>query len=507
MRKRGAIVAAWVLVAATLSAAPSAYAAVAGCQPDLPVQGDVDSDEQADLVVGLPGRNNATGEVDVRLTSAPSRVLTRAAAGLGTGAAGDRFGAAVAIADLNDDGCGDLVVGAPGERSGAGRAYVIFGAPDGFQSTGAIILNGGASVGDGFGASVAVAQNLGRTGFDLWVGAPTDDIGGATDAGSITLYSAVESAGDVTVTKVQTVSQDTSGVPGVVETSDRFGAVLTATRQGVLIGDPDEDVGSYRDAGAVTVLGSTDADPAFDVAYSQSQASPRVAGDPQGGDRFGAAVNSFLGMSIVGVPGEDVGSQKDAGMVHTFGVESIEDPEPLPRIAITQDSPGIPGAVEAGDRFGAAVLVAENVCFNDALQAVVGAPGEDVTVNGSPKVDAGTAAVFTVSTGDFCARAVDQNTVLSGVPEAGDHLGATLALGQHSENDPDAADRAFIGVPKEARGSVEGAGIVQSTATGSGADSTGIIVDEARLSSVGYSGGALAGTTYGAVIAAPASDD
>jgi len=214
MRRRRAFVVAWVLVAAALTPAPSAYAAVAGCQPDLPIQGDVDSDERADLVVGLPGRNSGTGEVDLRLTSAPSRVLTRAAAGLGTGAAGDRFGAAVALADLNDDGCGDLVVGAPGASSGAGRVYVIFGAPDGFQTTGAITVVGGASVGDGFGAAVAVAQNLGRTGFDLWVGAPTDDIGGATDAGSITLYSAVESAGGVAVTKVQTVSQDTSGVPG-----------------------------------------------------------------------------------------------------------------------------------------------------------------------------------------------------------------------------------------------------------------------------------------------------
>jgi hypothetical protein len=97
--------------------------------------------------------------------------------------------------------------------------------------------------------------------------------------------------------------------------------------------------------------------------------------------------------------------------------------------------------------------------------------------------------------------------VLSGVPEAGDHLGATLALGQHSENNPDAADRAFIGVPNEVRGSVEDAGVVQSTATGNGADSTGIIVNEALQTSVGYSGGALAGTAYGAVIAAPASDD
>jgi hypothetical protein len=41
--------------------------------------------------------------------------------------AGDRFGAALAVGDLDRDGFADMVVGAPGEDDGAGRVTVIRG--------------------------------------------------------------------------------------------------------------------------------------------------------------------------------------------------------------------------------------------------------------------------------------------------------------------------------------------------------------------------------------------
>ena len=85
MRRFGAFVLIAVTAAATLTPANVATAALADCQTDIPVMGDVDGDGSSDLVVGVPGRVNRTGEVDLRLTTTPSRILTQANAGLGQG--------------------------------------------------------------------------------------------------------------------------------------------------------------------------------------------------------------------------------------------------------------------------------------------------------------------------------------------------------------------------------------------------------------------------------------
>lgn len=86
--------------------------------------------------------------------------------------------------------------------------------------------------------------------------------------------------------------------------------------------------------------------------------SPGVSGAVEAGDRFGASLSQAQPSTstrptalAVGVPGEDVGSATDAGMAHLLdqGLGEI--------IAITQDSPGVAGAAETGDRFGAVVTL------------------------------------------------------------------------------------------------------------------------------------------------------
>ena len=114
MRRFGASVLIAAAAVAGLTPVETASAVQANCQTDIPVIGDVDGDGRSDLIVGVPGRSSNTGEVDLRLTTAPSKTLSQQDAGLGQGIPGDEFGAAVVLADLNDDGCDDIIVGAPG---------------------------------------------------------------------------------------------------------------------------------------------------------------------------------------------------------------------------------------------------------------------------------------------------------------------------------------------------------------------------------------------------------
>jgi hypothetical protein len=506
MRRLGGpapMAAALIAVAAVAALTPvdAATAAQANCQTGIPVLGDVDGDGKSDLVVGVPRRNSNTGELDLRLTAASSRVLTQQAAGRGQGAAGDEFGAAIVLADLNADGCDDLIVGAPGASSRAGRVHVILGAKDGFQSADGQTLAGVATSGDRFGSSLAIAPNLPRTGFDLWIGAPLDNVGSVTDAGSVAHYSITNAGGNLTFNLVQTITQNSSGVPGSAETNDQFGAALSATPRGVFVGDQLEDIGTTKDAGSVTLLASTDSDAQFDNGFNWSQASSGVPGNAETADHFGAAVGFFGEHLAVGVPDEDVDASSNAGMVQLFRWPSSGSP--VPTGEFKQYTPGVPGKVETGDRFGAAVLFGRNIGCADGVQIVAGVPGEDITFNGSSRVDAGTVAFLTPPPPfDPCAGSVDQANVLPRTPESSDRLGTTLALGRRSDDNTAARDRAFIGVP----GEDGAAGIVQSTPMSSESNSTDILIAGVGNSSVGHSGGDLAGANYGAVIASPAGE-
>ena len=104
--------------------------------------GDLTGDGIAELVVGAPnesiGRIAGVGAVTI-LAGSPTG-LTAAGAALwhqnrpgvpGVNESGDSWGAATAVTDLDDDGVGDLVVGAPGEsiggRGGDRRGHGVAG--------------------------------------------------------------------------------------------------------------------------------------------------------------------------------------------------------------------------------------------------------------------------------------------------------------------------------------------------------------------------------------------
>lgn len=504
MARRHLILLAAMVSTAVLVPLPGAEAAPPGCQTEVPVVGDVDGDGIADLVVGLP-RWGGAGAVDLRLTSAPSQLLLPTEVGLQPDA-GDAFGSSIALADLDADGCDDLVIGAPGTLDGAGRVHVVFGSPGGFRTSGTITLDADASPADRFGAAVAVAERPGPVeqsgGGELWIGAPDDSPGAVRRAGSVAHFAM--SAGDARPVLVEKLSQATPGVPGSGEVDDRFGSVLAATQNGVVVGVPGEDVGTRSDAGAVTVLLLVDPVPGVDLAASWTQDSAGVAGTAEAGDRFGAALAARHDRVVVGVPGEDVGTWRDAGMVQLF--DGPDGGRLVPRQGLTQDSAGIPGTAEAGDELGAATLVGANVgCGEGVIQAVVGAPGEDIRVGGATRTDAGTVLVVPLSAQRACPpRYDDQAGQLEGAAETGDRLGATLGLGRiRDDHDDETGDRAYVAVPGEDRGAVVDAGLVVASASGTGAGAHDLQVAGRHQPSVGFSAGATPGQRYGAVLATP----
>ena len=96
------------------------------------------------------------------------------------GASGDRLGAAVAFADVNGDGYGDRIVGAPyqdGAGADAGRVTIYLGGPA--SDDVADVTMSGQAPGDMFGGSVASAGDVNGDGYeDVLIGSKGNDNAG-----------------------------------------------------------------------------------------------------------------------------------------------------------------------------------------------------------------------------------------------------------------------------------------------------------------------------------------
>lgn len=134
--------------------------------------GDVNGDGYTDVIVGAYGNTTNTGKAYIFFGGATiNNVVDVTMSGEATT---NFFGASVSDAgDVNNDGYSDVIVGARGFNSLTGRAYIFYGEIN--MNNVADVTLTGELAGNEFGTSVSSAGDVNRDGFsDVVVGAPAN---------------------------------------------------------------------------------------------------------------------------------------------------------------------------------------------------------------------------------------------------------------------------------------------------------------------------------------------
>lgn len=396
----GALVTA--LLGLGLGSGGSQAVAAAACVAGTP--SDFNGDGVRDTVIADPdatvsGKERA-GLVHIVLGGGKGVVeISQATANVADGPeAGDRFGFSLAVYDANKDGCSDLAVGIPYEDVGtvkdAGYVQVVFGSAGAvgseFPSKGFVQgptqpLIDSPEADDWFG--YALGAGTSTTGIPyLAIGIPGEDGSAGVDMGMLgyvygTDYNAVN------------VTQNSTGMWEDAEPYDRFGASIAGTDRYFAVGVPGESTGTTGFAGGVHVFRPSINTDGIPDQYFGLRQDITVSGDPgEADDQFGTALalapyrpagaaTITDAILAVGVPGEDVGTNADAGTVHVYHVKSDGTIVQLNRI--DQNTDGVDGDAEAGDYFGqrlAAVNTSTGVVSTAAtMRLAVGVPGEEST--------------------------------------------------------------------------------------------------------------------------------
>ena len=303
--------------------------------------GNFNGDSRLDLAIGAPGKNpggrvfvlawdksRASGDKFVKFDRVGNQRDS-----------GDRFGTALATADVNSDGFDDLVVGAPGMSNSTGSIFVFPGSTSKFSDPANIRqpLGSAREFGDEFGAALATGHFSGGTRPQIVVGAP-----GKMGTGKI--YVIRLSYNGKNFDKVDRWNSYNQGSLAASEPNDRFGEVLAVAdfdldgKDDLAVGIPEKNVllGSLLlfDAGAVALFrGNTNDEFLTHWAfYTQPTSYPTNRSQ----DHFGAALGAanfnrkpaFLDLAM-GVPGKGNGNVERAGAMFVARGQNDGDPPTL----------------------------------------------------------------------------------------------------------------------------------------------------------------------------------
>ncbi|MDX2080157.1 MAG: FG-GAP repeat protein [Terrimicrobiaceae bacterium] len=311
------------------------------------VLGDGSADDHFGTAVAISGTTAVVGAPDddtVAGTDAGSVYIFAKTADVGwlrqatlrptDAAAGDRFGAAVAVSGAT------VAAGAPGDDRGAlmnaGSAYVftrdaVTGAWNSFQK----LLNTDAAAGDTFGSSVSIAGEL------VLIGSPLDDTGAGagTDAGSAYVFTRT----------LGTWGQSAKLVASDGAASDAFGSAVALSLTTAVVGAPKD--ASSSGCAYVFMLGTG----------SWVQQGKLTSDDLATGDTLGSSVAISGETAILGAPGDDNSYGMDAGAAYVFfrSQGTWSQQKKLTRLG-----------QKPGDGLGTSVGIWKDV-------AVVGSPGVD----------------------------------------------------------------------------------------------------------------------------------
>ncbi len=422
---------------------------------------DIDGDFFSDFPVGATnedfnGKND--GRIDI-LYGVPELPFLTEGVIRNSVSNGDKLGQTVMCADLNGDGFQDLVMGVPfantNGRKDSGEVLIVYGAADGLnfdhQDT---ITQATPGVADKpqredlFGYELSSGDFNGDGFADLVISAPGEDIGGRNHAGMVhILYGSANGILDVNGrARGRVLHQNSPGIRDKAEAEDFFGIALGAADfdgdgwLDLAVGVPLEDVNGKADAGAINVIyGTPTGLGKRDQFIHQDRKS--VDGAAEAGDRFGAPLfpTQLIGRDfldcltqdckfelVVGVPGEDLGSKRDAGLIHVLAGTS-RGLSGRAGQTVSRDTRGINKAASAGDEFGHSIITG---FFNDdlILDLAIGVPGDDI----GGRNDAGSVHLIFGDGNGLSSRDKVISLNSKGVPgkaKTEDRFGSTLAAG------------------------------------------------------------------------------